>query len=141
MVTDHNTKMKYKGAPSVKKHIKSRNIFSEKNKIEKRIKEEMTAQKYRDRNMKNNIHMEMEKMNLEFLLLNTLTLTTTKVQTVINEFMKDRTYTSIFCFTETKVDCINFNPVGLKMITKQRKKKEKKGGGLAIHMLIMEEQN
>ena len=46
--------------------------------------------------------------------------------------MQDKTYTSIFCFTETKVDWIDFNPVGLKMITKQRKKKEKKGGGLAI---------
>ena len=71
-------------------------------------------------------------MNLEILLLNTLTITALKVQTVINKFLIDKPYTSIFCFTETKVDCINFIPVGLKIITKQRKKKEKKGGGLAI---------
>ena len=71
-------------------------------------------------------------MNLEILLLNTLKITALKVQTVINKFMWNKPYTSIFCFTETKVDCINFIPVGLKMITKQRKKKEKKGGGLAI---------
>ena len=49
--------------------------------------------------------------------------------------MMDKTYTSIFCFTETKVDSVDFIPVGLKIITKQRKKKDKKGGDLAIGYL------
>ena len=65
-------------------------------------------------------------MNLEILLMNTLTITAWKVQTVINQFMWNKPHTSIFCFTETKVDCVNFIPVGIKMFTKHRKEKEKK---------------
>ena len=71
-------------------------------------------------------------MDLELLLINTLTITDLKVQTVTGKFLLDKPYTSIFCFTETKVDCIDFIPIGLKIITKQRKKREMKGGGLAI---------
>ena len=71
-------------------------------------------------------------MNLEILLLNTLIISAVKVQTVINQFMVDKPYTSIFCFTETKVDSLNFKPIGLKIFSKHRKKKEKKGGGLMI---------
>ena len=67
-------------------------------------------------------------MNLEILLLNTLIISAWKVQTVINQFMEEKPYTSIFCFTEIKVDCLNFNPVGIKVFSKHRKKKEKKGG-------------
>ena len=71
-------------------------------------------------------------MNLEILLVNTLTITATKVQTVIEDFMQEEIYTSIFCFTETKVDNPNFKPIGIKIFTKQRGKKYKKGGGLMI---------
>ena len=49
--------------------------------------------------------------------------------------MIDKTYTSIFCFTEIKVDSLNFKPVGLKIFSKHRKKREKKGGGLVIGYL------
>ena len=49
--------------------------------------------------------------------------------------MKNKTYTSIFCFTETKVDSLNFKPIGLKIYSKHRKSKEKKGGGLMIGVL------
>merc|ERR1712121_377638 len=41
-------------------------------------------------------------------------------------------FTSIFCFTKTKVDNLDFKPVGVKLFSKQRKKGEKKGGGLMI---------
>ena len=41
--------------------------------------------KYRDRNLKSKINLEIEKMNLEILLLNTIT--ALKVQTVINKSM------------------------------------------------------
>ena len=46
--------------------------------------------------------------------------------------MQEEIYTSIFCFTETKVDSIDFKPIGVRLITKHRKKSEKKGGGLMI---------
>ena len=78
------------------------------------------------------INIDIEEMNLEILLLNTLTITATKVQTVINEFMQDDFCTNIFCFTETKVESLNFRPIGLKILSKQRRKGEKKGGGLMI---------
>ena len=42
----------------------------------------------------------------------------------------------MFCFTETKVDCIDFIPIRIKLYTKHRTRKEKKGGGLAIGHLI-----
>ena len=71
-------------------------------------------------------------MDVEFLLMNTLTITAEKVQIVINNFLQGETFSSIFCFTETKVDNPNFKPVGIKLFTKQRKKGEKKGGGLII---------
>jgi len=38
-------------------------------------------------------------MNLEILLINTLIISAIKVQTVIDKFMKNKTYTSAFCFT------------------------------------------
>ena len=65
-------------------------------------------------------------MDVEILLRNTLTITANKVQEVINEFLQGETYTSIFCFTETKVDSIGFKPVVVKLITKHRKKKVRK---------------
>ena len=71
-------------------------------------------------------------MDVEFLLVNTLTITANKVQIVINNVLQGETHTSIFCFTETKVDNPDFKPVGIKLFTKQRKKSEKNGGGLMI---------
>ena len=57
---------------------------------------------HKDRNEKHKINNDIEEMNLEILLVNTLTITATKVQTVIEDFMQEEIYTSIFCFTETK---------------------------------------
>ena len=71
-------------------------------------------------------------MDVQFLLMNTLTITAGKVQSVINKFLGSDTFSSIFCFTETKVDILDFKPVGVKIFTKHRSKKEKKGGGLMI---------
>ena len=71
-------------------------------------------------------------MNLQILLLNTLTIDASKVQVIVNEFIQGETHSSIFCFTETKVDNPNFRPIGLKIFSKQRNKREKKGGGLMI---------
>ena len=81
---------------------------------------------YGKRNQDNKINSDIEGMNLEILLLNTLIISAVKVQTVINQFMVDKPYTSIFCFTETKVDSLNFKPIGLKIFSKHRKKNEKK---------------
>ena len=82
--------------------------------------------------MKHNINEDIEEMNLEILLMNTQAITTTKVQSVVEEFMQGETHTSIFCFTEIKVDNLDFKPIGLKIFSKQRKIKEKKGGWLMI---------
>ena len=71
-------------------------------------------------------------MDVEFLLVNTLTITANKVQIIINNFLQRETHTSIFCFTEIKVDNPDFKPVGIKLFTKQREKSEKKGRGLMI---------
>ena len=65
-------------------------------------------------------------MDLQILLLNTLTIDASKVQVIVNEFMQGETYSSIFCFTETKVDNPDFKPKGLKIFSKQRGKREKK---------------
>jgi len=64
-------------------------------------------------------------MNVEVLLLNTLTITAVRVQTVIEKFMKNKTYTSIFCFTETKVDRLSFKPIGIKIFSKHRRKEKR----------------
>merc|ERR1711874_317778 len=87
---------------------------------------------YCSRNQENKINPDIERMNLEFLLLNTLTISAWKVQTVVNQFMEEKPYTRIFCFTEIKVDCLNFNPIGIKVFSKHRKKKREGGGGLMI---------
>ena len=101
-----------------------RRIFEEREshkKTGKNPSEELTD--YNSRNQENKINPDIERMNLEILLLNTLTISAWKVQTVINQFMEDKPYISIFCFTEIKVDCLNFNPVVVKVFSKHRKKK------------------
>ena len=87
---------------------------------------------YRERNEKFKINEDLEEMNLQVLLMNTQTISATKVQAVVEEFMQGKTHTNIFCFTEIKVNSIDFKPVGLKIFTKHRRAREKKGGGLII---------
>ena len=87
---------------------------------------------YKERNEKYRINEDIEEMNLQILLMNIQTITATKVQAVVEEFMQGKAHTSIFCFTEIKVNSIDFKPVGLKKFTKHRRQSEKKGGGLMI---------
>ena len=51
---------------------------------------------------------------------------------MIENFIKDKNHTSIFCLTETKVDSLDFKPKGIKIFSKHRKNEDKKGGGLII---------
>ena len=76
--------------------------------------------------------MEIGKIDLEILLMKTLTITAKKVQEVIDKFLIDKPYISMFCFTEIKVDSIDFIPKGIKLYTKHRNKNDKKGRGLVI---------
>merc|ERR1712082_520510 len=85
----------------------------------------------------NIIDVDMEVVpvgvDLEMLLINSCKINTTKVQTIIENFMVDRKYSTIFCMTETKVKGHDFQPEGIKMFSKHRNGKgEKKGGGLAL---------
>ena len=63
--------------------------------------------------------------------MNTQAITTTKLKSVVEGFMQGETHPRIFSFTETKVDNLDFKPIGLQ-ISKQMKIKEKKGGSLMI---------
>merc|ERR1712121_465773 len=76
--------------------------------------------------------MGIEEMNLQILLMNKQTITASKVQEMVEACMQGKDHTSIFCFTETKCNSINFKPIGLKGSTKHRKPRDKKGGGLMI---------
>ena len=66
--------------------------------------------------------------DLEVLLINSCKIDAVKVQNIIDEFMIDRGYATIFCMTETKVEGHDFQPEGIRIFSKHRKKKEKKGG-------------
>ena len=46
--------------------------------------------------------------------------------------MIEKDYISFLCFTETKVDCINFIPKGIKLYNKHRIAGDRQGGGLTI---------
>merc|ERR1711874_102660 len=70
--------------------------------------------------------------DLEFLLVNSCAINVIKVQTIVENFIRNKKHTSIFCLTETKVDSHDFKPRGIKIFSKHRTKKEKKGGCLAI---------
>ena len=70
--------------------------------------------------------------DLEFLLLNSRKIDAVKVQTVIDKFIKGKKHSSFFCFTETKVDSLDFTPIGIKLFSKHRSKGDKRGGGLTI---------
>ena len=109
--------------------------LTQKERTEEETREKNTTQ-YRSRNIKNKIREDVGKVDLEILLLNTLKITALKVEVVTDKYLKDKPYISLFCFTEIKVDSIDFIPVGIQLYTKHKKKKEKKGGGLAIGHLI-----
>ena len=70
--------------------------------------------------------------DLEILLINSCQINAMKVQTIINEFMTEKKYSTIFCMTETKVKGHDFQPIGIKMFSKHRGNRDKKGGGLAL---------
>ena len=74
-----------------------------------------------------------ENTDLEILLVNSCKIDAIKVQTIVEEFIRGKEYTTIFCLTETKVQGHDFQPDGIKIMSKQRSRKnEKKGGGLAL---------
>ena len=66
--------------------------------------------------------------DLEVLLINSCKIDAVKVQTIIDEFMTDKDYATIFCMTETKVEGHEFQPEGVKIFSKHRGRKDKKGG-------------
>ena len=65
--------------------------------------------------------------DLEFLLLNTWKIDASKVQAVIDKFLKGGDHKTLFCFTETKVDSLDFTPVGIKLYVKTEEKMTREG--------------
>ena len=63
-------------------------------------------------------------VNLEILLINSLVINVIKVQAVVEKFIRNKSYKSIFCMTETKVDSHDFEPKGIKIFSKNRAKRE-----------------
>ena len=59
-------------------------------------KKPISIENFKDRNINNNINEDIEEMNVEILLINTLMITAVKVQTVIENFIKNKDYTGIF---------------------------------------------
>ena len=70
--------------------------------------------------MKFKINEDIEDMNLQVILMNTQTITASKFQEMVEACLKCKDHSSIFCFTETKCDSLNFKLVGLKIFTKHR---------------------
>ena len=70
--------------------------------------------------------------DLEILLVNSCAITATKVQTIVEDFIRTKKHISIFCLTETKVDSLDFRPKGISIHSRHRGRKYKKGGGLVI---------
>ena len=81
------------------------------------------------------------EVDLEIMLVNSLKINASKIQEIIDGFLIDKTYISIFCLPETKVDCVNFTPVRLVTFDKQRVTKPGtlKGGGLMLGYIENEE--
>ena len=79
-------------------------------------------------------------MNVEILLINSLKINIGKVQEITDGFLIDKEYISIFCLTETKENCANYQELGLTMYDKQRvgRQNQDKGGGLIIGHLTDE---
>ena len=71
-----------------------------------------------------------DKTDLEILLINSCKIDAIKVQTILENFIIDKDYISLFCMTETKVRGHDFQPEGVKIYSKHRNgTNEKKGGG------------
>merc|ERR1711888_512769 len=74
------------------------------------------------------------EIDFEIMFVNSLKINAAKVQEIIDGFLIDKPCINIFCLTETKVDCVNFTPIGLITFAKQRVTKPGtlKEGGLMI---------
>ena len=66
--------------------------------------------------------------DLEFLLVNSCTIDAIKIQTIVEDFIRGKEHTTIFCLTETKVDSHDFQPRGIKIFSKHRRKRNEKKG-------------
>merc|ERR1711874_865382 len=70
--------------------------------------------------------------DLEILLINSCKINALKVQDIVEHFIKGKTYTVLFCMTETKVDSLDFSPRSITLFSAHRNRKEKKERGLTI---------
>merc|ERR1711888_334538 len=84
--------------------------------------------------------VEKSMMNTEILLINSLKISIGKLQEITDGFLIDKKYVSIFCLTETKDNCANYQELGLTIYDKQRagRQNQDKGGGLIIGHLTDE---
>ena len=82
---------------------------------------------YRERNMRFKINEDVEDMDLQVILMNTQTITVSKFQDMVEACLNSKDFSNIFYFTEIKCDGLNFKPTGVKIFTKHRRTKEKKG--------------
>ena len=89
--------------------------------------EDQTGTEDQTQTNRNQLKIEIGKVDLEILLMNSLTITAEKLQEVTDKYLIDKPYISMFCFTEIKVDSIDFIPIGIKLYTKHRNKNEKEG--------------
>ena len=80
------------------------------------------------------VGVEKSTMNTEILLINSLKINIGKLQEITDGFLINKSYTSIFCLTETKANCANCLELGLTLYDKHRagRPKQDKGGGLII---------
>merc|ERR1711888_87854 len=84
--------------------------------------------------------VEKSMMSVEILLINSLKISIGKIQEITDGFLIDKEYVSIFCLTEMKENCANYQELGLTIYDKQRagRKNQDKGGGLIIGHLTDE---
>ena len=68
------------------------------------------------------IPTEYGKVDLEILLINSLSITADKVQQTADAFMIGRKYISIFCFTETRVKSIGFMTQGITLVRGKKRR-------------------
>ena len=66
------------------------------------------------------VGVEESTMNTEILLINSLKINIGKLQEITDGFLINRSYTSIFCLTETRANCANCQELGLTLYDKQR---------------------
>ena len=86
------------------------------------------------------VGVEKSTMNTEILLINSLKINIGKLQEITDGFLINKSYTSIFCLTETKANCANCQELGLTLFDKHRagRPSQDKGGGLIIGHLTDE---